>query len=103
MSTGAWSEKRVLAVGKGLTALVQEALPGARLETAGLDRAEALAALSAGPQLVLVDADAASPDLVRDVIDAVAARLDQPALLLMGSHLPTGTSPAKGTWLTAFM
>ena len=90
MSTGDWSHKRVLAIGKGIAALVQEALPGARLETAGCDRDEALAALSAGPQLVLLDADAASPELAREIIDAVAARLDQPALLLMGAHLPTG-------------
>ena len=82
--------KHALLIGPALAPLVELALAGASLEVAGLDRAHALAGLRPGLDLVLVDADAAAPEVVSAVIDALARRHDPPAVLLIGARLPTG-------------
>ncbi len=79
---------RTLAIGPALGLIAREALGEVRLETASTDRGEALAALNAGLDLVLIDTDSASPDLAREIIEALSLRAEQPAVLLVGAHLP---------------
>jgi pilus assembly protein CpaE len=82
------ARKRVLVLGPALKALAEQALEGARIETVETDRAKALEALHPGLDLMLVDADAAGPDLTREVIEALANRPNGPGVLLIGAHLP---------------
>ena len=84
------NRRSVLAIGPALAALAQQALPDARLETALPETSQALAALRPGFDLVLVDADHASAEVISAVIETLAGRASQPALLLVGAHLPTG-------------
>src|SRR3569832_1991959 len=84
------SRRAVLVIGPGLAALAQQALPAARLVTALPEASQALAALRPGLDLVLVDADVASPAVVQAIVEQLVARPAQPALLLVGAHLPTG-------------
>ena len=80
----------VLAIGPVLSALAAQALPTARLETVVAERGDLLAAVRPGLDLVLVDADAVYPEVTRELIEALARRHAQPAVLLVGAHLPTG-------------
>src|SRR6185503_3159134 len=89
MSAGL-ARKRVLVLGPALKALAEQALEGARIETAQPERAEALPALDGGLDLVLMDADAAGPELTREVIEALAGHPNAPGVLLIGAHLPAG-------------
>lgn len=83
------TRRHVLVMGPNLVPLAEEALPGASVETASLDRGEALIALRLGLDLVLIDADAAAPELVAETIDVLARRDAPPAVLLVGQRLPT--------------
>jgi pilus assembly protein CpaE len=89
VSRGAFSNKHALLIGPDLKPLAEQALEGAMLEVAGLDQGQALASLRPGLDIVLVDADAAAPDLVIQAIEALARRPDPPAVLLIGARLPT--------------
>src|ERR687886_324693 len=90
LSHSVLSRCAVLVVGPALTAIAQQAIPDGRLENVLPDPAQALAALRPGLDLVLVDADVTSPEVVQRMIEALAAMSPQPALLLVGAHLPTG-------------
>ena len=81
--------RSVLAVGPGLSALAGQALTGVRLDTAAPERGDLLAAVHPGHELVLLDADAVPADLARELIEVLAQRAQQPAVLLIGAHLPT--------------
>ena len=61
MSASELARKRVLVLGPALKALADQALEGARIETVETERTQALEALHAGLDLVLMDADAAGP------------------------------------------
>jgi pilus assembly protein CpaE len=76
-------------MGPNLVPLAEEALAGAQIERSPLDRGETLIALRLGLDLVLIDADAAAPELVAETIDVLARRADPPAVLLVGARLPT--------------
>jgi len=82
--------RSVLAVGPGLSALAGQALSGARLDTAAPERGDLLAAVHPGHELVLLDADAVPAELARELIEVLAQRSQQPAVLLIGAHMPTG-------------
>jgi pilus assembly protein CpaE len=90
MSAGELARKRVLVLGPALKALADQALDGARIETVETERTQALEALRPGLDLVLMDADAAGPELTREVIEALAGRPNGPGVLLIGAHLSAG-------------
>ena len=90
MSSSELARKRVLVLGPALKALADQALEGARIETVRTDRVEAMAALHAGLDLVLMDADAAGAELTREVIEAMAGQPNGPGVLLIGAHLSAG-------------
>jgi pilus assembly protein CpaE len=81
--------RSVLAVGPGLSALAGQALTGVRLDTAAPERGDLLAAVHPGHELVLLDADAVPADLARELVEVLAQRAQQPAVLLIGARLPT--------------
>ena len=90
MTASELARKRVLVLGPALKALADQALEGARIETVDTDRTKALDALNPGLDLVLMDADAAGPDLTREVIETLAGRPNGPGVLLIGAHLSAG-------------
>jgi pilus assembly protein CpaE len=75
-------------IGPALKPLAEQALPGAMIEVVGLDPAQALSGLRAGLDLVMLDADAAQPELVIQAVETLARRPDPPAVLLIGARLP---------------
>jgi pilus assembly protein CpaE len=88
MTSTELAQKRVLVLGPALKALADQALEGALIETVETERSVAMEALHPGLDLMLVDADAAGPDLTREVIETLAARPHGPGVLLIGAHLP---------------
>ena len=90
MSTSELARKRVLVLGPALKALADLALEGARIETVETERTQALEALRPGLDLVLMDADAAGPELTREVIESLSGRPNGPGVLLIGAHLSAG-------------
>ena len=90
MTGGAFKRTRVLVVGGAIAAIAHDGLPGARLEIAEPERGQVIAALVPGLDLVLVDTDAASPELALELVETLAGRAERPAVLLVGAHLPTG-------------
>src|SRR5437868_15067777 len=90
MSGGAFKRTRVLVVGGALAAIAHDGLPGARLEIAEPERDQVIAALVPGLDLLMVDTDAASPELALELVETLAGRAERPAVLLVGAHLPTG-------------
>ena len=89
MTVNSLLQRRVLVIGPSLMLIAREALAEARLEGASTDRGDALASLTSGLDLVLIDTDAASPELTREIVEALALRDEQPAVLLIGAHLPS--------------
>jgi len=89
MTANPLMQAQVLVIGPALAAIAREALADARLESALADRGEALAALHLGLDLVLIDTDSASPELAREIIEALSLRSGQPGVLLIGAHLPS--------------
>ena len=88
MSASVFTGRRVIAVGPALAPLAAGPLFGVILETVGVDR---LAGLAAGAcDLVLIDADSASPEALVGGIEALAALAAPPPALLIGAHLPAG-------------
>jgi pilus assembly protein CpaE len=90
MTSRTLNGRSVLAVGPALSALAAQALGGARLDTASRDRGDLLAAVHPAHELVLLDADAVETELARELIEVLAQRGQQPAVLLVGARLPTG-------------
>ena len=90
MTSPELARKRVLVLGPALKALAEQALEGARIETVETERQPALDALHAGLDLVLMDADAAGPELTREVIESLGGRQNGPGVLLIGAHLSAG-------------
>jgi pilus assembly protein CpaE len=87
MSTSPLAGCRVLALGATLAPLAQGPLAGASLELAGLDR---LAMVSADDtDLILIDADACTGAALAAAVQALAACLNPPPVLLVGERLPT--------------
>ena len=87
MTSTELARKRVLVLGPALKALAEQALAGARIETVETDRTKALEALHPGLDLVLMDADAAGPELTREVIETLSGKSNGPGVLLIGAHL----------------
>ena len=88
MTSPELARKRVLVLGPALKALAEQALEGARIETVETERTKALEALHPGLDLMLMDADAAGPELTREVIETLAGRPNGPGVLLIGAHMP---------------
>ena len=87
MSRSALISRRILVVGPALSALAQTAMPQAEISTVTAD--EALAHPPSGVMdLVILDAAGASPEVMAEVIGAVAAMRPAPPALLVGAHLP---------------
>ncbi len=90
MSGGVFKRTRCLVVGRAIAAIAHEGLTGARLEVAEPVRDDVIAALHPGLDLIVVDTDAASPELALELVETLAGRAERPGLLLVGAHLPTG-------------
>ena len=88
MTSTELARKRVLVLGPALKALAEQALEGARIETVDTERSKALPALHSGLDLVLMDADAAGPELTREIIEALGNSPNGPGVLLIGAHMP---------------
>src|SRR5580692_5607643 len=73
MSSAAFAQRRILVIGQRLSAIAEQALPGAQFEVAGPDAFDGQARLAAPADLVLIDTGAGDP-----------ARLAS----LVGAHLP---------------
>src|SRR5438105_1534329 len=83
----AFRGRRVLAVAPALHPLAAEALQGAAIETAGIER---LAAAEARLyDLVVVDADAWEASALAAALQALALAEQAPPVLLTGERLPT--------------
>ncbi len=78
---------RVLLLGERFAALAEQALPDAVFEISSGDRLVEPASIHGGYDLVLLDADAAEPQLVADALEAMSRRANAPAAMLLGSHL----------------
>jgi pilus assembly protein CpaE len=83
-----FAERRVLAVGEGLTEAVRAAFPGARLEIVAADALPARWRAGEEPELVIIDSAAAEPAVLGVVIAALAANANPPAAILAGAELP---------------
>ena len=88
--SGEFARKRILVLGPALKVLAEQALEGARIETVQPERSEAMPALDGPLDLILMDADAAGPELTREVIEALTVRKNGPGVLLIGAHLSAG-------------
>ncbi|WP_309605607.1 AAA family ATPase [Phenylobacterium sp.] len=84
---GGLAGRRVLALGKGLSALADGPFAGAHLEIGGLERLSALGFADA--ELIVIDADAWEPQTLELIVKALAACPAPPPALLVGAHLPT--------------
>ncbi|HEY3889968.1 MAG TPA: hypothetical protein VGL73_15430 [Caulobacteraceae bacterium] len=88
MSSAAFAQRRILVIGQRLSAIAEQALPGAQFEVAGADAFEGQPRLAAPADLVLIDAGAGDPARLASLIGALAQSAPQPAAILVGSHLP---------------
>ena len=87
MSRSTLSGPRILVVGPALSALAQTAMPRAQISAVTVD--EAVTQPGAGAvDLVILDAAAASPETMAEVIGWVAGLRPAPPALLVGAHLP---------------
>ena len=84
----ALSGRSVLAFGPALSTLAAVAFPGARLDTVPAAGEDLLAVVHPGHELLLLDADAMAADDARQLVEVLAQRHQQPAVLLVGAHLP---------------
>lgn len=89
MSSAVMRHKRVLVLGPALKPLAEQALTGARLEAALPEQSQALPALQPELDLVVLDADAAGPELTQQVIEILSGWQTPPGVLLVGAHMPT--------------
>ena len=89
MSMTAFAGRKVLAIGGGVTEVARQALGGAVVETAGPDRLQGRWTFGDTPDLVLIDADCASPEVLIAAIGGLSRAPSAPATILIGAHLPT--------------
>jgi pilus assembly protein CpaE len=88
MSITSFQGRRVLAIGHNLSAIAREALAGAILEEAGPERLQGRWTFGDTPDLLLIDADCAAPEVLVAAIDALARAPSSPAAILAGERLP---------------
>jgi pilus assembly protein CpaE len=88
MSVASFNGRHVLVVGQRLAPLAQEALAEARFEIAAADRLDFLASVHAAIELVLIDAEEVDAAELVGAIGGIAGRVNPPAVMLAGSHLP---------------
>jgi pilus assembly protein CpaE len=81
--------RRVYIVGDRLAPFAREALPAAAVELLGPDGLHALPQGAAAPDLVIIDAESAAPDLLVAAIEAMARKAPNTATILAGARLPT--------------
>jgi len=89
MSQVSTAGRRIRVVGDRLAPIARDALPGAVLETTGPDELGRPLGGDRAPDLVLIDADSAAPDLLVAAIEALARRPDAPPVVVAGARLPT--------------
>ncbi|HYG26525.1 MAG TPA: AAA family ATPase [Caulobacteraceae bacterium] len=89
MAITSFQGRRVLVIGQGLAETAREALSGALLEVGGPER---IGRWTFGdmPDLLLIDADGAAPEVLVGAIDALARAGASPATVLAGERLPAG-------------
>jgi pilus assembly protein CpaE len=90
MSITSFQGRRVLAIGHSLSDIAREALAGAILEEAGPERLQGRWTFGDTPDLLLIDADCATPEVLVAAIDALARAPSSPAAILAGARLPAG-------------
>lgn len=90
MGITTFAGRRVLAIGDGLSDIAREALSGVQLEVAGPERLQGRWTFGDIPDLVLIDADCASPEMLAGAIDTLSRAPGSPAIILAGSKLPAG-------------
>jgi pilus assembly protein CpaE len=90
MAITTFQGRRVLAIGQGLAGIAREALAGAQIEVAGPERLQGRWTFGDTPDLVLIDADSASPETLTAAIDTLARAPSHPAVVLAGEKLPAG-------------
>lgn len=79
---------RVCVVGDRLAPIARDALVDAMLETVGPEALVELASGTRAPDLVLIDADAAAPDLLVAAIEALSRLGRPPAVIVAAGRLP---------------
>jgi pilus assembly protein CpaE len=89
MSNVVMSGRRVCVVGPRLAPIAREALPGAALESLAPEALQSTLPGDRAPDLVLIDADSATPEALTAAIEALARRPAPPPTVLVGSHMPT--------------
>ncbi len=90
MAVTTFQGRRVLVIGQGLADIAREALAGAQLEVAGPERLQGRWTFGDTPDLVLIDADSASSDVLITAIDTLSRAPSHPAAILAGEKLPAG-------------
>jgi pilus assembly protein CpaE len=88
MNQSGFERRHVLVLGERLAPVAQEGLGQARFEIAPAARLDVLGSLHSAMELVMIDAEAADAAGLVGAIGALTARLNPPAVLLAGSHLP---------------
>ncbi|MDP8916501.1 MAG: hypothetical protein M3M95_04730, partial [Pseudomonadota bacterium] len=88
MHNAVFDRRRVCVVGDRLAPIARDALSGAQLETVGPEAFAELASGARTPELVLIDADSAAPDLLVTVIEALARRPEPAPVIVAGGRLP---------------
>ena len=81
--------RRVSVVGDRLAPFAREALPNAAVELLGPDGLHQLPQGRLAPDLVIIDAESAAPDLLAAAIEAMARQAPDTATVLAGARLPT--------------
>jgi len=90
MGITTFAGRRVLAIGDGLSAIAREALSGAQIEVAGPERLQGRWTFGDIPDLVLIDADCATTEVLIGAIDTLSRAPGSPAAILAGAKLPAG-------------
>lgn len=90
MAITTFQGRRVLVIGQGLADIAREALAGAQLEVAGPERLQGRWTFGDSPDLVIIDADSASAEVLTGAIDTLSRAPSHPAAILAGERLPAG-------------
>jgi pilus assembly protein CpaE len=88
MSTPLMTGRRVCVLGERLAPIARAALAGAVLESVTPQLLAQPAPGDRAPDLVLIDADASSAELLTAAIEAMAKQIAPPPAVLVGAHLP---------------
>lgn len=89
MAITSFQGRRVLVIGQGLADTAREALTGALLEVAAPDRIGRWG-FGVEPDLLLIDADGATPEVLAGAIDALSRTGASVPTVLAGERLPAG-------------